>query len=72
VAVHPQFNKNRWIYLFYTFDRGDKQCLIDIERGPVNRCSRFVMNEQYIVDPDSEVVLFTNYGQLDQLHNAGE
>ena len=70
--MHPNFAENRWIYLFYTYDNGDPECLVDVENGPVNRCSRFVMNDDWTVDPESEMVLFTSYRLVDKIHNGGE
>ena len=60
------------MYLFYTHNNGHEDCPVDIEDGPVNRCSRFVMNEDWTVDVDSEEVLFTQYGQADKIHLGGQ
>jgi len=72
VALHPKFSENRWIYLFYTYNRGDTRCLIDVAEGPVNRCSRFTMDENFQVLLETEKVLFTNHGAVSAIHNAGE
>jgi len=70
--VHPNFSQNRWIYLFYTYNRGDKDCLVDVQDGPVNRCTRWTMKDDWTVDEDSELVLFTQHGAQASLHNGGE
>ena len=72
VTVHPNFEENRWVYLFYTHNNGYEDCPVNVENGPVNRCSRFVMNEDWTVDAASEVILFTQYGQNDKVHLGGQ
>lgn len=72
VTAHPNFEENRWIYLFYTYNRGSTECAKDADNGPVNRCSRWVMNDDWTVDEGSELVLFQTSGLLDQIHNGGE
>lgn len=72
VTVHPDFDRNRWVYFFYTYNRGNDDCAIDIQTGPVNRCSRFVMKEDWTLDLESELVLFQTPGQKDKIQNGGE
>lgn len=72
VTVHPNFEENRWVYLFYTYNRGDGSCLVDIEAGPRNRCSRFVMKEDWTIDLETEIVLFQTSGLEDKIHNGGD
>jgi len=72
VIAHPNFDENRWIYLFYTYNQGDTNCDMSIETGPVNRCSRFVVNDDWTVDDDSEFVLFQTSSLLDKVHNGGD
>jgi len=72
VTVHPDFDTNRWVYLFYTYNRGNSDCPIDVETGPVNRCSRFVMKEDWTLDMETELVLFQTSGLYDKIHNGGE
>jgi len=72
VTVHPNFDENRWVYLFYTYNRGDTSCLLDAKDGPINRCSRFVMNDDWTIDPDSELILFQTAPLQDKVHNGGD
>jgi len=72
VAVHPNFAENRWIYLFYTYNRGSTGCLLDPVVGPVNRCSRFAMNDDWTVDVQSELILFQTLPLADKMHNGGD
>jgi len=50
VTVHPNFAENRWIYLFYTYNRGDTNCVVDVEDGTVHRCARFTMKDDWTVE----------------------
>jgi len=71
--VHPNFEENRWVYLYYTYNRGNTDCLVDDEDdGPVNRCVRFVMKDDWTLDLESELVLFQSTPLLDKIHNGGE
>jgi hypothetical protein len=72
MTVHPNFVQNRWVYVFYTHNNGYPDCPISIFNGPVNRCSRFVMNDDWTIDPDSEEVLFTQYGAESPVHLGGQ
>ena len=72
MTVHPDFETNGWIYLFYTYNQGDPACLLDADDGPVNRCSRFVMNDDWTVDESSEVVLLQTAALPNKLHNSGD
>jgi len=62
--------------LFYTYNQynqGNETCLLDAVDGPVNRCSRFVMNtEDWTVDETSELVLFQTLALADKIHNGGD
>ena len=72
LAVHPNFGEedNRWIYLFYTHNNGSgPNCPVN---GPVNRCSRFVLDDDdWIINQNSEEILFTQYVGDDTIHNGG-
>jgi hypothetical protein len=72
MTVHPNFEQNRWVYLFYTHNNGYPDCPISIENGPLNRCSRFTMGDDWTADPDSEMVLFTQYGSEASVHLGGQ
>ena len=48
IAVHPEFEDNRYIYLYYTKHKED--CLADdSENGPWNVVSRFVMDPETLM-----------------------
>jgi len=72
VTVHPQFNENRWVYLYYTFNRGNPDCPMDFTNGAVNLCSRFVMKDDWTLDVNSELVLFQSTPLNNRVHNGGE
>ena len=72
VTVHPQFEENRWVYLYFTYNGGDANCDLDENTGPVNRCSRFVMNDDWTLNTESELVLFQSTPLPDKIHNGGE
>ncbi|HSH78432.1 MAG TPA: PQQ-dependent sugar dehydrogenase [Herpetosiphonaceae bacterium] len=70
IAVDPQFSSNRYIYLFYTYDKYGG-CEILNDRAAVNRVSRFTMPSDQI-DAGSEVVLLDNLLSPGGFHNAGD
>ena len=72
VAIHPNFEENRWIYLYYTYNRGGNGCLLDEVNGAVNRCSRFVVSDDWTIDGESEFVLFQSPPLMDKVHNGGD
>jgi glucose/arabinose dehydrogenase len=57
VEVDPQFETNHYIYLYYTFKNNGSTCPIGSNTSPVNRVSRFVLGDNDLIDPASEVVL---------------
>ena len=63
VAVDPEFETNKFVYLYYTFNRSDT-C--------VNRVSRFVLGDNNVVAPSSEKVLIDNVPSPAGNHNAGD
>lgn len=71
VAVDPSFGLNHYIYLYYTFKKLGN-CDYASVNGPVNRVSRFVLNDNDVVSPSSETVLIDNIPQWDGIHNAGD
>lgn len=63
VAVDPDFPSNHYVYLFYTYNRGNGSCgtdPADPASQPVNRVSRFVLGDDDLIDPASEKVLLDN------------
>ena len=72
VVVHPQFEQNRWIYLFYTFSWNGK-CLEKVkDEGPINVVSRAKVNRNnHQVDISTEQVLFQTSTLFKTNHNGG-
>lgn len=58
-TLHPNFEKNRWVYLFYTY-REDGSCAIPHDEpgkaGPVNRVSRFTMNDSFQLQSEKVLI----------------
>jgi Ca2+-binding RTX toxin-like protein/glucose/arabinose dehydrogenase len=71
LAVDPSFASNRYIYFYYTFKKFGV-CDINSAIGPVNRVSRFVLGDDDVVDPASEVVLIDNIPQYGGFHDGGD
>jgi glucose/arabinose dehydrogenase len=76
VAVDPAFASNRFVYIAYTFNRANaplNQCAFNsLETSPINRVSRFTLNDNNTVDPASERILLDNLPSLDGIHNSGD
>ncbi|MBO0859463.1 MAG: PQQ-dependent sugar dehydrogenase [Chloracidobacterium sp.] len=74
VAVDPEFMSNRFIYLYYTFNKfatcptGDPTN----PNNPVNRVSRFILGDDSIVAQGSEFILIDNMISPNGNHNAGD
>jgi len=70
IAVHPDFEKNRYIYLYYTKHKDD--CLADdSENGPWNVVSRFVMNPETLMldyDEREEIWRLVIISSVDREH----
>ena len=58
VAVDPQFESNHFVYVHYTYVKNG--CDYDSATTPVNRVSRFVLNDNNTVDANNETVLIDN------------
>jgi glucose/arabinose dehydrogenase len=74
VAVDPEFMSNRFIYLYYTFNKS-ATCPINEPtnlNNPVNRVSRFVLGNDNIVAQGSEFVLINNILSPNSNHNGGD
>jgi len=67
VAVDPAFASNHFIYLYYTFKK-----LGVCDSTAVNRVSRFVLGDNDVVDPASEVVMIDNIPSTAGNHNGGD
>jgi glucose/arabinose dehydrogenase len=74
VAVDPDFASNRYIYLFYTFNKHGVCPSGEVANpdNPVNRVSRFVLGDDSRAALSSETVLIDNIPSVDGDHNAGD
>ena len=72
VAVDPAFATNRFVYLYYTFNKFANTCPTNSGTAPVNRVSRFVLADSNVVDPATETVLIDNIHSPAGNHNAGD
>jgi glucose/arabinose dehydrogenase len=70
IQLHPNFEQNRWIYLYYTTDKYGN-CDEDADSGPVNRLSRFVLQEDNTIDPATEQIFFDTPSLATNMHNGG-
>ncbi|HZX55376.1 MAG TPA: PQQ-dependent sugar dehydrogenase, partial [Ilumatobacteraceae bacterium] len=72
VAVDPAFATNRFIYLYYTFNKFNNTCPAQAAQTPVNRVARFVLPASNVVDPTTETVLIDSIPSYAGDHNAGD
>ena len=72
VAVDPGFATNRFVYVYYTFNKFGNGCPTMSSMAPVNRVSRFVLADTNVIDPATEVVLIDNIHSPAGNHNAGD
>lgn len=74
VVPDPAFSTNRYIYLYYTFNKFNQSlpCPKESPQSPVNRVSRFTLGTNNIVDPASEIVMIDNIPATGAIHNAGD
>ncbi len=71
VAVHPSFSSNRYIYLYYTFQKFGT-CTDSETDGPVNRLSRFTLPNTNVISTASELVLLDTPPLPTNMHNGGD
>lgn len=74
IAVDPNFTTNRYVYLFYTFNKFNT-CPTGQptnSSNPVNRVSRFTLADNNTIDAASEVVLIDNIHSPNGNHNGGD
>ena len=70
IRPHPDFQDNRYIYMFYSRLRDG--CLEDATLGARNRLSRFTMNGDTLkIDLDSELILLETPPTPKRVHNGG-
>lgn len=71
IAVDPDFAENRFVYLYYSRDRGGA-CGDAGPRQPANQVGRFVLPDTNVVDPASETVIVGNIISGRAHHVAGD
>jgi glucose/arabinose dehydrogenase len=73
LAVDPAFASNHWIYLYYTYNKyHDTTCPTNTASAPVNRVSRFTLQNNNVVPTTTELVLLDNIPSPDGDHNGGD
>ncbi|HEU4327138.1 MAG TPA: PQQ-dependent sugar dehydrogenase [Roseiflexaceae bacterium] len=77
VAVDPDFgiSNNRWIYLYYTYNKFGQTanaCNTNNSTTPVNRVSRFRLEDNDTVALASEQILLDNIVSNNGNHNGGD
>ena len=73
IQLHPKFDSNGWIYIYYTFPKYGNCDEENRNSGPVNRLSRWVWNADLNeIDPKSEVVYFETLPLSKRYHNSGK
>ncbi len=71
VTVDPAFSSNHFVYVYYTFKKFGT-CNTSTSDVPVNRVSRFVLGDNDIIAPSSEMVLIDNIPSYAGNHNGGD
>ena len=74
LAVDPEFATNRYVYLFYSYKKGGVCPDGDVlnPNNPVNRVSRFVLQDDSRAFTTTETVLLDNLPTVDGDHNGGD
>jgi glucose/arabinose dehydrogenase len=71
LAVSPDFATDHYVYVYYTHTY-DGSCPLGNVENPVNRVSRFVLNNDNTIDELSEDILLDNIYSVGGIHNAGD
>ncbi|MEA2332445.1 MAG: hypothetical protein QOH58_2583 [Thermoleophilaceae bacterium] len=71
VAVDPDFQANRHVFLYYTYKQSGSCPAAPPPQGPVNRVSRFTLRDDNTIDPQSETVLIDQIPSPNGNHNGG-
>ncbi len=81
IAIDPAFATNRYLYMFYTYDKGvigANRCIRHTDgaaasaQTPVNRVSRFTLGVDGLISMSTEKVLVDNILSNAGNHNAGD
>ena len=70
-AVDPQFATNHFVYVYWTFAKFGT-CGTTGTSTPVNRLARYVLGDNNIIDPASELILLDNIPSPTGFHNSGD
>lgn len=70
IALDPDFENNQYVYLYYTYQKGE--CIVETKQkeSTTNRLSRFTLVDNRLL-PESEVVLVEGIPSVTGAHNAG-
>lgn len=71
VAVHPDFENNHYVYLYYTYNKYNG-CDDTGPNAPTNRLSRFELGHDNVINPATETVLLDAYQLYSDHHNGGD
>jgi glucose/arabinose dehydrogenase/PKD repeat protein len=72
VAVDPAFSTSHRVFLYYTFKKAGNCNTGTGTDKPVNRVSSFVLGDNDVVSPTSEIILIDNIYSIGGIHNAGD
>ena len=72
IAVDPKFADNRFVYLYYSRERGGGCRRPGAANKPVNQVGRFVLPAGNVIDPASEKVIVDNIVSAEAHHVAGD
>ena len=70
-AVDPQFATNHFVYVYWTFAKFGA-CGATGTNTPVNRLARYVLGDNNVIDPASELILLDNIPSPTGFHNSGD
>ena len=72
LAIDPNFTTNRFIYVFYVYNKYANDCPTNSSRSPVDRVSRFTLADgTFAAVPGSESVLIDNVPNPSGARNGG-
>lgn len=72
LVVDPDFATNKWIYLFWTFNKFGSCAEDGSATTPVNRVARYTLGDDDLVVPGSERVIVDNLPSPASNHNGGD
>ena len=72
IAVDPKFAENRFVYIYYSRDRGGQCGEPRTPNQPANQVGRFVLPDTNVIDPASEKVIVGNIISASAHHVGGD